>query len=73
LFNWVYSDRPIITGQLRPCGSTIAARVTALAREYGLGSRLIFTGDLNPEDLDAFPERPDAFWNIAPEDSTESL
>jgi len=51
----------------------LAARVVDLAKEYGVASRLIFTGDLGEEDLCAFPERPEAFWNLSPEDSAETL
>ncbi len=39
--------------------------VVELARKWGLASRLIFTGSLDEKDMRAFPERPEAFWNIA--------
>ena len=51
----------------------IVSKVVSLAEEYGVASRLIFTGDLGPEDMLAFPDHPDAIWNVAPDDSAGAI
>jgi glycerophosphoryl diester phosphodiesterase len=51
----------------------IVSKVVSLAEQYGVASRLIFTGDLGPEDMAAFPDHPDAVWNITPDDSAATI
>ncbi len=51
----------------------LAAAVVSLAKTIGMGSRILFTGSLNEQDMQSFPERPDAFWNVPEIEGTKSL
>ncbi len=51
----------------------LAADVVALAKAIGMGSRIVFTGSLNEQDMRSFPERPEAFWSVHEIEGTQSL
>lgn len=60
----------IVNLDMKQAGLTPEA--VALAKEIGMGSRVVFTGSFNQADIAAFPERREAFWNLPLESGEES-